>query len=93
MNFLMTFGLGSANKAVVEVLWPGGVRNRLYDVKAGASVTFPEIPCSFDDDWASTKAYLDCVKPALDDLVAAGVLAENQKGRLLAGALRAFKSD
>ncbi|MEO1084272.1 MAG: CRTAC1 family protein, partial [Acidobacteriota bacterium] len=46
------FGLGRERRARVEVLWPGGVRNRLYRVRAGEHVIFPEIPCSYDADWS-----------------------------------------
>ncbi|MDA8019022.1 MAG: VCBS repeat-containing protein [Thermoanaerobaculia bacterium] len=62
------FGLGSAHKGTVDVLWPGGVRNRLYWVWKGESVVFPEIPCSFDASWPSTWHYLQCVGSSLDEL-------------------------
>jgi len=32
------FGLGSETRGTVEVLWPGGVRNRLYNVEAGEKI-------------------------------------------------------
>ncbi|RMH15774.1 MAG: CRTAC1 family protein, partial [Acidobacteria bacterium] len=38
-------GLGDDKRGTVEVLWPGGVRNRLRDVRAGERILFPEIPC------------------------------------------------
>ena len=41
------FGLGQADRASVEVLWPGGHRNRLEDVAPGETVQFPEIPCDY----------------------------------------------
>lgn len=42
------FGLGSAERGTVNVLWPGGVRNRLYNATKNRQYTFPEIPCSVD---------------------------------------------
>ncbi|MEM6455245.1 MAG: CRTAC1 family protein [Acidobacteriota bacterium] len=77
----MTFGLGTAAVAQVEVLWPGGVRNRLDGVPVGARLTLPEIPCGYDADWdldgdgrRDDDRYRSCVDDALDALVAAGVL-------------------
>jgi len=46
----VNFGLGEAHRGVLDVLWPGGVRNRLYGVHGGATVVMPEIPCSFDSE-------------------------------------------
>ncbi|MBO1345912.1 MAG: ASPIC/UnbV domain-containing protein [Hormoscilla sp. GUM202] len=57
------FSLGSEtrffrNSGTVEVLWPGGVRNRLYNVEAGEKIYFPEIPVSFDDSDRSPREYV-----------------------------------
>ncbi len=89
-SLIATLGLGRAAKATVEVLWPGGVRNRLHDVPAGSRVLFPEIPCSFDDRSLGFPEYHQCVTTALDQLVAAGVLDHGARGRFLASAIRAF---
>jgi len=86
----LTFGLGRAHRATVEVLWPGGVRNRLYRVRAGERIAFPEIPCSFDDPAATPAAYAACVTGALDELAAAGAIGRHERGRYLGSALRAF---
>ncbi len=86
----LTFGLGSAFRATVDVLWPGGVHNRLYGVRAGEHVLFPEIPCSYDDPAATPRAYAACVGNALDELEAAGAVTRREHGRYLASALRAF---
>jgi hypothetical protein len=86
----LTFGLGAAHRATVEVLWPGGVRNRLYDVRAGERIVFPEIPCSFDDPGATPAGYAACVVTALGDLVSAGAIHPGEGGRYLGSALRAF---
>ncbi len=84
------FGLGQARKGTLEVLWPGGTRNRLYNLKAGTDVLMPEIPCSFDADWSSPHAYKQCVKGALADLIDAGAISHRQRGRLLSSAIRAY---
>ena len=84
-------GLGSAHKATVEVLWPGGVVNRLYDVRAGERVLFPEIPCSFGG--GSTRAYLACVDDSLDALVGQGVLSPGDAARFRGSAARAFQEE
>ena len=90
-NALATvFGLGDAPKATVEVLWPGGVRNRLDGVRPGERLLFPEIPCSFDDPSFTPQGYAACVRGALDELIAAGTLAPGDRGRFLGSALRAF---
>jgi enediyne biosynthesis protein E4 len=85
-----TFGMGSAETGTVEVLWPGGVRNKLYDVRAGERVTFPEIPCRYDDPSLSRLRHATCVAEALEDVVAAGHLTRAQAWRFFAGAIRAF---
>ncbi len=88
-----TFGLGNENKGTLEILWPGGVRNKLFNVKAGERLVFPEIPCSFDDDWSSFDAYHDCAKGALDELAMQGIITSNQNARLLSSAIKAFNVD
>ncbi len=84
------FGLGSADKGDLEVVWPGGVKNRLRNVEAGSTVLFPEIPCSYDGAWASFQAYKACVSGALDGLVAAGVLTDDDRGPFLSGAIDGY---
>jgi hypothetical protein len=82
------FGLGQAPWGTVEVLWPGGVRNRLYGVRHGESVTFPEIPCSIDD--SDVLSYISCLRGSLEDLEDAHILNRRQKFRFLSSGLRAF---
>jgi enediyne biosynthesis protein E4 len=86
-----TFGLGLAEQGTVEVLWPGGARNRLYDVRRSERITFPEIPCSFTAAWSSAEAYRACVDSAIDVLVAKGVLSKTDGARFLDSALHAFE--
>ncbi|MEU7146021.1 VCBS repeat-containing protein [Nocardia sp. NPDC046473] len=85
-----TFGMGHAATAVVDVLWPGGARNKLYDVKPGERITFPEIPCSYADSTISVDQYRACVSKSVSDLSASGQVTQQQGDRLLSSALRAF---
>ncbi|WP_045118311.1 FG-GAP repeat domain-containing protein [Haliangium ochraceum] len=84
------FGLARAKKGTLEVLWPGGTRNRLYGVRAGDDVLLPELPCSFDADWAHFSDYKRCVSQALNGLVDAGVLSRGDRGQFQSSALRAY---
>ena len=63
--------------------------NRLFNVKAGTRLVFPEIPCGFDDAGLTYRQYLACVVNSLDELVDAGVLRFGQSVRFLLSALRA----
>jgi hypothetical protein len=87
-----TFGLGTAARGTLEVVWPHtGIRNRLYNVKAGEKITFPEIPCSFAaGNGATFREYLSCVTDALTDHVDAGHIARGDRTRFLLSALRAW---
>ncbi len=87
------FGLGSETRGTVEVLWPGGVRNRLYNVEAGEKIYFPEIPVSFDDNDKSLREYVMEVRDALDQLVASEVLTPSDRSRFLFSAIKAFQED
>jgi hypothetical protein len=69
---ISNFGLGEATAGTVDVTWPGGVTNRLYDVQSGETVTVPEIPCSIDTD-DDRATYVACVDAALASLVTAGL--------------------
>ena len=85
------FGMGKAHKGDVEVLWPGGVRNRLYRVNKFERLTLPEIPCSFDADWPTNGAYKRCLQRAFRDLRRADLLTEAEVARLNASMQRAFR--
>lgn len=84
------FGLGAAAGGDLEVLWPGGVRNRLYDVVAGERVTVPEIPCSYDGPWKNYGQYNSCVMQALTSYLGAGTISAHELGRLRDSAERAY---
>ncbi len=84
------FGLKRERRGTVEVLWPGGVRNRLYKVRASEHIEFPEIPCSFDDPSLSFGPYVGCVLGALSELRQEGVLSHSGWGRFLSSAILAY---
>ncbi|MDD5276971.1 MAG: CRTAC1 family protein [Methylovulum sp.] len=85
------FGLGKSRGGVIEVRWPGGVKNRLYDVKAGERINFPEISCNIDASIKQLKKYERCVKGNLNDLEAVGIITKKEKNRFMASAMRGFK--
>ena len=87
-----TFGMGKANVGTVEILWPGGTRNKLYDVRAGERLTLPEIPCSYTDN-TSLVNYKNCVTRALNDLTASGHVDRQLAHRLFSSAIRAFNEN
>lgn len=88
----MIFGLGRAKRGTLEILWPGGVRNRLHGVRTGQHVTFPEIPCSFDTD-APISSYVRCVHQALNELHSEGIINRREKAGFLSSALRAYRDN
>ncbi len=92
-SLTQTFGLGSKRRGSVDVLWPGGTRNKLYGVFAGEHVDFPEIPCSYTGEFDSTVAYLQCVRGALDELHAEGVVNHLEYVRFFASALQAYLTE
>lgn len=85
----LTFGMGKKSKGTLEVKWPGGVKNRLYNVRKKKHIVMPEIPCSYDDLTLTERQYKTCVRNALSDLKAQGVINNNTKGRLFSSAMRA----
>lgn len=86
------FGLGYAHKGTIEILWPGGVRNRLYNVRHGEQITFPEIPCSIDAQWKSSKTYRECVRSAMIELIKEDIISVGDGFRFLMSAYRAYYS-
>ncbi|MEM7482642.1 MAG: VCBS repeat-containing protein [Acidobacteriota bacterium] len=82
------FGMGDARWGTVDVLWPGGVVNRLHYVRPGERIIFPEIPCRFDEPRFGR--YVSCVVRSLVDLRRAGVLDRHEKRRFFKSALWAY---
>ena len=87
-----TFGLGTSGKGDIEILWPGGVRNKFYGIKKSERLTLPEIPCSYEDRWAGDfDKYHSCVKSALDGLKASNKISTDLHGRMLSSAIKAYR--
>ncbi len=92
-SLLAHFGLGTAHDGMIEVVWQGKVRNRLYGVQEGERVRFPEIPCDFSGKPIKGKAraaYTACVAKALIEIQAAGLLTADEAARFGASALLAL---
>lgn len=87
------FGLGTANKGTLDVLWPGGTKNRLYDVMHGESIVMPEIPCSIDGDWAGYEEYAGCLQMSLNELLDAQLITWLERQRLFYSASAAYFQD
>lgn len=82
-------GLGTASEGDLEILWPGGVKNRLYGVQASERIVVPEIPCSYAGAMPAAQ-YNQCLNTALTDLRAQGVISAQMAARLRASAERAY---
>jgi hypothetical protein len=95
---IATLGMGTATTGTVEVQWPGangGVRNRLYNVKAGEKILLPEIPCTFDGPINRTTGvadYKECVTQSLAQLVQRHVISRPDSHRLTVSAYQAFQA-
>lgn len=85
------FGLGRKCTGNVEILWPGGVRNRLYDVRHRETLILPEIPCDYMRNWETEPAYLSCVTHAVNKIVGKGYASVQFGVRLVSSATRARK--
>ncbi|MEM6455827.1 MAG: CRTAC1 family protein [Acidobacteriota bacterium] len=84
-------GIGDERRGWVDVLWPGGTKNRLYTVRHGEQIRFPEIPCSYDGAWeGGFFDYGQCVYESLDALQAAGQVDDAMRARLFLSAIRAY---
>ncbi|HEX4955447.1 MAG TPA: CRTAC1 family protein [Thermoanaerobaculia bacterium] len=90
-SLISVFGLGKEKKGTLEILWPGGVRNRVDNVKRGEHLVVPEIPCSYDAFPRLRGRYSRCVTRALHGYVAQGVIKPHEAARLLASALAAHQ--
>jgi len=85
------FGLDGSRRGQLDVLWPGGTKNRVYGLRLGERVSIPEIPCSYDADWANTGEYVTCVLASLDEIRDAGLVDNQMHVRLFLSALRAYQ--
>lgn len=90
-SLVQGFGLGTTPKGTVDVLWPGGVKNRVYDVVNGETLTLPEIPCDYARTWSSGRTeYQSCVNGSVDQLYFRNVVTADEATRLRANAMRAY---
>ena len=85
------FGLGTESYGTLDILWPGGVRNKLYNVIQGETVRLPEIPCSYDAKKIQFKKYKECVEHSLEKLEENKVISGKEKRRFYVSAIRAYK--
>ncbi|MGD8843206.1 MAG: VCBS repeat-containing protein [Gammaproteobacteria bacterium] len=86
----VNLGMGHADRGTLDILWPGGVRNRFYGLRASEHLVLPEIPCGYDADWNSRHDYNRCVTTAIGELAHAGKIRQDLIGRLTQSAMRAF---
>lgn len=87
---LQTVGLAHRHRAVVDVTWPLGHRNRLYNVWAGSRIRFPEMPCSFDEPDLPFGEFLSCTLDSLAASLAADLISESDALRFALSAIRAY---
>jgi hypothetical protein len=87
---ILNFGLARRKEGTVDVRWPSGFHNRIYNVQAGEVLNFPEIPCSYDAPRQSFHDYNKCVADALGPLTRKGIVQPDQHERILSSAKRAW---
>lgn len=86
------FGMGEATRGTLDILWPGGVRNRMYNVQAGDKIVFPEIPCSYADTRMHESSYVHCVQRSVNKLERKGYIDTQTKHKILTSAVRAYRN-
>lgn len=85
-----TFGLANSTHGTLDILWPGGTKNRLYHARAGEHIIMPEIPCSYATHWSKRRDYQQCVSDNLYGLYLKGEIDIRFKRRLYRSAMRAY---
>lgn len=88
----LIFGLGRVKTGFIDIKWPSGTKNRLYNVAAKESIVFPEIPCDYSDHSVEQSDYIICVKGALRELENEGVVSSEQKLRFFRSAVKAYNT-
>lgn len=86
----LVFGLGESSEGTLEVLWPGGIRNRLYHVNSGDNVVFPEIPCDLERENSFVK-YKECVRRSLKMAETNGLVQSREKKKFFRSAVQAYR--
>jgi hypothetical protein len=91
---ILSFGLGHATSATLDVQWPGRVRNKLYNVPKGVAgappLVMPEIPFSYDDATLSLSAYTANVVVHVAGLARRGLIGPAEATWLVQSAIRAY---
>ena len=87
----LIFGLPNTEKGSLEVLWPGGVKNRLNITHANKMYVVPEIPCDFNSHWNNKNEYVNCVRNSLNELSSLGIVEKSQYRRIFRSAITAYK--
>lgn len=87
---LVHFGIGEAQGGNLEIVWPGGARTILYDVKAGETIRIPQLPVSYDDPSLSYYQYFFLVKTALQESVDNQSVTQAEARRVRDSALKGF---
>ncbi len=88
-NIESIFGMGDAYQGTIEVLWPGGVKNKFFNVQQGEKILLPEIPCNYEDLSINFGEYLSCVNRAVNELMSAGKVNSFESLRLRDSAMKA----
>lgn len=89
-SLVMTFGLGTARRASVDILWPGGARNHLDNAGAGERIIFPEIPCSLGGKWTNRDEFTSCLDTSLGKIRSAHLIDDAAAARFRESMLGAF---
>ncbi|MBL1294035.1 MAG: CRTAC1 family protein [Thiotrichales bacterium] len=85
------FGLGHASRGAVEILWPGGVKTKVYGIRMGANLTIPELPYSYDDVTVGNREYFTSILRTLGTLLVTREIDYSASFLVLKSALRARK--
>ena len=84
------FGIGADASRTVDIVWPGGVRMRFFDVKAGALLKAVRLPVSYDDQELSFYQYFYQINQSLKDYLAGNRLNQAEAQMIRANAIKAF---
>lgn len=85
------FGMANSRFATVDILWPGGTRNRLYAAFNFQRYLFPEIPVSYDDLSLTPSQYARRVDRALEQLLEKNYLSPRRANLFRISAIIAYK--
>ncbi len=83
------FGMAAETVGVIDVMWPGGVRNKLTVRGSKQTLNFPEIPCSYADTSSTFRDYAKCAWVSLREINQAGAINYGEYLNLGFSAMRA----